>query len=119
MDVVIYYAYMIIILGFFFSIIVAWYINKAYPNDSIKSVLFISLLSSIAFVVSSWLIVDTYSNSYFSINKILPLRTERYNLPGHNIGLSYFVKIGVYLFITPLLIVLIGGSFWKDKSTKL
>ncbi|QUW23188.1 hypothetical protein JSQ81_06395 [Sporosarcina sp. Marseille-Q4063] len=119
MDVVIYYGYMIIVLGFFFSIIVPWYINKAYPNDLFKSVLFISLISSIVFVVSSWFIVDTYSNSYFSINKILPLRTERYNLPAYNIGLSYFVIIGVYLIFTPVLIVLVRDSLWQNKRKNI
>lgn len=119
MDVVIYYKYMIIVLGFFYSILVARYINKEYPNYLIKSVLFISLISSIVFVVSSWFIVDSYSNSYFLINKILPPITERYNMAGYFVELPYFVIIGVYLIIITLFIVLIRGSLRQNKRTKL
>ncbi len=106
---------MIIVLGFFFSIIVAQYIKKAYPNDLIKSILVISIIYSIVFVVSSLFIVDAYSISYFSINKILPPIIERYNLAGYYIGLFYFVIIGVYLIITPLLIILNRDSLRINK----
>ena len=118
-DVVIYYKYMIIVLGFFFSIMVVGYIIKKYPHDLFKNALFISLVYSIVFVISSWFIVEAYRNSNFTIYKFLPPITERYNLAGYHVPLSYFVIIGVYLIITPLLIVLIRGSLWQNKRTKL
>ena len=118
MDVIIYYQYIIIVLGFIFSIMVAKYINVKYPQDLIKNALLISLVYSIVFVISSWFIVEAYRNSNFTFYKIFPPITERYNLAGYHVPLSYFVIIGFYLIITPLLIVLIRGSFWKNKSKK-
>ena len=119
MDVIIYYQYMIIFLGFIFSIIVARYINKKYPHDLIKNVLLISLVYSTVFVISSWFIVEAYRNSNFTIFRFLPPITERYNLAGYHVPLSYFVIIGVYLIISPLLIVIIRDALWHNHRTKL
>ena len=119
MDVIIYYQYIIIVLGFIFSIMVARYINKKYPHDLFKNAIFISLVYSIVFVISSWFIVGAYRNSNFTIYKFLPPITERHNLADYHVPLSYFVIIGVYLIITPLLIVIIRGSFWHNQRTKL
>ncbi|WP_047984400.1 hypothetical protein [Ornithinibacillus californiensis] len=112
-DVVIYFNYMVIILGFFFSIGIARYIHKTYSNDIIKTTIFISLTNSIIVVISSWLLVNYYDNTDL-FHKIFPPLTERYPLPfGTDKGMGYYSIYGIYLF---LIQVIIGYIVGKIKS---
>ncbi|GEN45240.1 hypothetical protein [Alkalibacillus haloalkaliphilus] len=114
-DVIIYFNFLIIVLGLFLSIGIAIYIHKAYPNDIIKSSFFILITFGISFVICSWYLIEFYNNADYFRGFIPPV-TERYPLPWYGYqGLHYYIMNGMFLCLIQLLSVSIGSIFKKYK----
>jgi hypothetical protein len=77
--------------------------KQRYMNESFKSISVAASIYSIAFIMSSWIIV----NSYFYLESYFPPIKARYLLIGYGLSIDTYVLLGLYLFVTQLVIAAI------------
>lgn len=107
-DTVIYYNYMSIIFGFFISAGVVRYMSKSYTKSLFRSTCVISSICSVIFIITSWFIIKLY----FNLEQYLPPIEGLYFLVGYGLNFITFVFLGLYLFLTQIVL----GAFVQYKN---